>query len=116
MATCISLPGINFSIKTSLYIDNFFKFLIKFFLLHINTFTLEPSFTGLTTTGNLNFLSIFVINFLLIEFLLNLYFKNLGVSILFLIYISFERILSMAIEDAKTPECVYFTCKDSNTA
>ena len=29
-----------------------------FFLLQINTFTLEPSFNGLTTTGNFNLLFI----------------------------------------------------------
>ena len=72
---------------------------------HINTFTLEPSFKGLITTGNFNFLSI---NLTKSDFVLSNEYKiYFGVRILFLINIFLDNSLSIAIADATTPECVY---------
>ena len=71
----------------------------------MNTFTLEPSLIGLTTTGNFNFFSILLIICFL--FSRNEYSINFGVRILFFIKIFLDNILSMAIAEEITPECVY---------
>ena len=52
VATCISLPGIYFSNNTSPYSFSFVRVFKILFLLHIKTFTLEPSLRGFTTRGN----------------------------------------------------------------
>ena len=68
------------------------------------TSTLDPSLNGLMTSGNpiLDFnLDIY---FLFILSLLNINFLNFGVKMLFLINIFFEISLSIAIEEARTPE------------
>ena len=70
--------------------------------MQINTFTLEPSLIGLTTTGNLIFFSI---NF--IKSGLDLSNENIiyfGVNILFLINIFFYNSLSIAIAEEINPE------------
>ena len=68
------------------------------------TSTLDPSLNGLMTSGNpiLDFnLDIY---FLFILSLLNINFLNFGVKMLFLTNIFFEISLSIAIEEARTPE------------
>ena len=50
----------------------------------MKTFTLDPSFIGLITTGNLSFFSTLIKKFLLfMKLLLNLNLMKLGVRILF---------------------------------
>ena len=71
----------------------------------MKTLTLEPSFKGLITTGNFNFL---FINFFRLDLdLSNEYEMYFGVKILFFLKIFFDSSLSIAIEDEITPECVY---------
>ena len=72
--------------------------------MQINTPTLEPSLIGLRTTGNFNFLSIFLIIFLKFKLFLKINFKYGGVKILFFINIFFDISLSIASDDDKTPE------------
>ena len=76
-----------------------------FIFVQINTFTLDPSFIGLITTGKLNFFLIKFISFIFDKS--NEYLKYLGVKILFFINIFFDIYLSIAIEEAIIPECVY---------
>ena len=79
--------------------------LIKFFSEQINTSTLDPSFIGFIITGNFNFnLILFDILFFFKILLSKVNLKYLGVNILFFINISLEIILSIAIDDDKTPE------------
>ena len=89
-------------------IDKIYSMIIyeqpKDLLVQIKTFTLDPSLIGFSTTGNLNFFSIVFIKF-------NFFFSyeyviNFGVVILFLIKIFFEISLSIANDEATTPECV----------
>ena len=62
-----------------------------FFLLQINTFTLEPSFIGFTTIGNFN---LFLITLISCEFfLLKEYVKNFGVFILYFINTNLYNVL-----------------------
>ena len=68
----------------------------------IKTFTLEPSFKGFITTGNLSFL---LITLNKSDFdLLNEYKIYLGVRILLLIKILLDNSLSIAIAEGITPE------------
>ena len=71
----------------------------------MNTFTLEPSFNGLTTTGNFNLL--FIILTSCGFFLSNEYVKNFGVLILYFVNNFLDISLSIANADGITPECVY---------
>ena len=87
-----------------MYGESLFKFLNKFFLLHIYTSTLDPSLNGLITTGKLNLDLIFFFNSDFFLNLLNLNLKYLGVKILFFTNIFFEISLSIAIEEDNAPE------------
>ena len=71
---------------------------------------------GLIITGNFNFSFIlFIILFFFKILLSKINLKYLGVKILFFINISLDIILSIAIDEDKTPEWVYFIFKLSKT-